>query len=100
MAKAQANVGGEWDVGAVTLTGAVTYTGKQYVNQANTQSVPAWTKVDVGARLRTVIAGRPTTVRAGLMNAFDKRYWGGVASYGTISQAAPRTLQLSAAIDL
>ncbi|WBS05789.1 TonB-dependent siderophore receptor [Pseudoduganella sp. SL102] len=100
VARAMANLGGEWDAGPVTLTGALTYTGKEYVDQANLQSVPSWTRVDIGARCATVVAGRPVTLRAGLMNAFDRRYWGGVASYGTLSQAAPRTVQLSAAIDL
>src|SRR5690606_8261284 len=48
----QANLGGEWDIFLVpglTLTGAVIYTDKQYVNQANTQELPSWTKVDLGA---------------------------------------------------
>ena len=61
--------------------------------------MPAWTKVDLGLRYHTVIGGRATTLRAGLMNAFDRRYWAGVASYGTISQSAPRSAQLSAAMD-
>jgi iron complex outermembrane receptor protein len=36
---------------------------------------------------------------APLMNAFDRRYWAGVASYGMISQSAPRSAQPSAAMD-
>jgi iron complex outermembrane receptor protein len=100
---AMSNLGAEWDMPALpnlTLTTAATYTGKEYVDQTNLQSVSAWTKFDFGARYRTSIAGKPTTLRASVMNAFDRRYWGGVASYGTISQAAPRTIQISAAIDL
>lgn len=99
---AMANLGAEWDLPfqpGLTATAAVIYTGRQYVDQANVQAVPAWTKTDFGLRYRTVIAGKATTLRGGLMNAFDRHYWGGVASYGTISQAAPRTVQLSAAID-
>ena len=99
---AMANLGAEWDLAAVpglTVTAAASYTGKQHVDQANMQSVPSWTKADLGLRYRTSVAGKATTVRAAMMNAFDRHYWAGVASYGTISQSAPRTLQLSAAFD-
>lgn len=98
----QANLGAEWDtswVPGLTLSGAVAYTGKQYVDQANTQSIPSWTKVDLGTRYSTKIAGKSTTFRANLLNAFNSNFWSGVASFGTISQGAPRTMQLSATVD-
>lgn len=99
---AQANVAAEWDtpLPGLTLTGSVPYTGSQYVNQANTQRIPHWTRVDAGARYRLTIAGRETTLRASVVNAADRRYWSGVASYGAFVQGAPRTVLLSAAIDL
>ena len=100
--KWMANVGAEWDLPwlrGLTLTGGVNFTGQTYVNQANTQSVPSWTTFDFGARYATVIYGKSTTLRAGLLNAFDRNYWSGVASYGTISLGAPRTLFASATID-
>lgn len=98
----QANLSTEWDtpwVAGLTLTGVVAYTGKQYVDQANTQSIPSWTKVDLGTRYSTKIDGKPTTFRAGILNVFNRNYWSGVASYSTLSQGAPRTLQLSATVD-
>jgi iron complex outermembrane receptor protein len=97
-----ANLGTEWDLpwlAGLTLTGAVNYTGKQYVNQANTQSVPSWTTVDAGIRYKTKIDGKPTTFRAGVANLFDRQYWSGVASFGTISLGAPRTLFASVSMD-
>lgn len=97
-----ANVGLEWDVPRATgftLTGGVNYTGREYVNQANTQSVASWTTVDLGARYRTRLYGKQTVFRAGIANVFDRKYWSGVASYGTISLGAPRTLYLSASAD-
>lgn len=97
-----ANLGAEWDLPwlqGLTLTGAVNYTGRTYVNQANTQSVPSWTTFDVGARYRTRVAGKSTTFRASVINAFDRRYWSGVASYGTISLGAPRTVLGSVTVD-
>lgn len=98
----QANVGAEWDtpwVTGLTLTGGIAYTGKQYVNQANTARLPAWTKVDLGARYATKVAGKSTTFRANLLNAFDRDYWSGVASWGGFVQGAPRTVLLSASVD-
>ncbi|MFA6178568.1 MAG: TonB-dependent siderophore receptor [Candidatus Methylopumilus sp.] len=98
----QANLGGEWDIVQIpglTLTGAVVYTDKQYVNQANTQILPSWTKVDLGARYKTSLGGNSTTFRATVLNAFDRDYWSGVASYSGFVQGAPRTLLMSATVD-
>lgn len=98
----QANLWGEWDtpwVDGLTLTSGAIYTGSQYVDQANTQRLDPWTRIDVGARYSTRIAERPTTFRATVQNLFDREYWSGVASYGAFSQASPRTLLLSATVD-
>lgn len=98
----QANVWAEWDtpvIEGLTLTGGAIHTGSQYINQANTQDLDAWTRVDVGARYATRIEGRPTTFRATVQNLFDHEYWSGVASYGAISPGYPRTLQVSATVD-
>ncbi len=98
----QANLWAEWDVPQIeglTLTSGAIYTDSQYVNQANTQQLDAWTRFDVGARYATRIAERPTTFRATVQNVFDHEYWSGVASYGAFSQGAPRTLLLSATVD-
>lgn len=97
-----ANVGSEWDlpwVTGLTLTGGVNFTGREYVDQANTQPVSSWTTVDLGARYATKIYGKSTTVRAGLLNAFNRHYWAGVASFGTFSVGAPRTVFVSASVD-
>ena len=98
----QANLWAEWDtpwLEGFTLTGGAIYTDSQYVNQANTQELDAWTRFDAGARYTTKIEGRPTTFRATVQNVFDREYWSGVASYGAFSPGYPRTLQLSATVD-
>lgn len=99
----QANLGAEWDVRALpglTLTGGVFRTGRQQVDAANTQGIPAWTRVDLAARYATTIAGKATTLRAGVRNVFDRDHWSGVSSFGGLAQGAPRTVQLSATVDL
>ena len=98
----QANLWAEYDtpwLEGFTLTGGAIYTDSQYVNQANTQELDAWTRIDAGARYATKIEGRPTTFRATVQNVFDREYWSGVASYGAFSPGSPRTLQLSATVD-
>ncbi|MCU7249974.1 TonB-dependent receptor [Pseudomonas koreensis] len=98
----QANLWAEWDtpwIEGFTLTGGAIYTDSQYVNQANTQELDSWTRIDAGARYATKIEGRPTTFRATVQNVFDREYWSGVASYGAFSPGYPRTLQLSATVD-
>jgi iron complex outermembrane receptor protein len=98
----QANLWAEWDtpwLEGFTLTSGAIYTDSQYVNQANTQELDAWTRFDAGARYATKIEGRPTTFRATVQNVFDREYWSGVASYGAFSPGYPRTLQLSATMD-
>jgi len=98
----QANLGLEWDtswVPGLTVNGAITFTDKQYVNQANTQELASWTRFDLGARYTTAITGHATTLRANVLNVFDRDYWSGVASYSGVSIGAPRTLMLSATVD-
>ena len=98
----QANLWAEYDtpwLDGFTLTGGAIYTDNQYVNQANTQQLDSWTRIDAGARYATKIEGRPTTFRATVQNVFDREYWSGVASYSAFSPGYPRTLQLSATID-
>ena len=98
----QANLWAEYDtpwLEGFTLTSGAIYTDSQYINQANTQTLDSWTRIDAGARYATKIEGRPTTFRATVQNVFDREYWSGVASYGAFSPGYPRTLQVSATVD-
>ena len=49
----QANLGLDWDLPwtpGLSLNGSVALTGRQQVDTANTVSLPAWTRLDNGAR--------------------------------------------------
>ncbi|CAA2156816.1 Ferrichrome receptor FcuA [Methylobacterium brachiatum] len=99
----QLNLGAEWDLPGLpglTVDGAVIYTGRQFIDVANTQALPDWARLDLGLRYATVIDGRRTTFRANVLNATGTRYWTGVASFGTFFQGGPRTYLLSMSVDL
>ncbi|OAF15159.1 energy transducer TonB [Bradyrhizobium centrolobii] len=99
----QANIGAEWDLPwmrGLTLNGAVIYTGKQFVDTANKQPIPDWTRLDLGARYTTVINGKKTVFRANVQNVTGTEYWSSVASFGTFFLGAPRTYLLSMSVDM
>ena len=95
------NLGAEMDVAAVpglTFTGRVIHTGSAYVDLANTQEIPAWTRLDVGARYLTELGGKRVLLRAGVNNLTDKAYWI-VGGRNLFAVAEPRTYQISASLD-
>lgn len=99
----QANLSVELDTPfapGLTLVANTIYTGSQYLNALNTQEIPAWTRLDLGARYNTKINGRPVTVRALVQNVLDTSYWSGVAaSYSGLSLGAPRAVLVSLSTD-
>jgi iron complex outermembrane receptor protein len=97
-----ANLGLEWDlpyIRGLTLGATLAYTGQQYVNTANTQTVPSWTRLDLGARYATEIVRTPATFRLAVRNVTDENYWSGVSSFGGLGQGLPRTVMLSTSFD-
>lgn len=100
-----ANANVEWDVPSLrglTLTGRAVSTGKQQVDAANTLEIGRWTRFDAGARYVLVAGDRPLTLRAGVDNLFNKRYWSSAfETFGaSLLQGQPRTFRLSTSIDL
>ncbi|MEG2029355.1 MAG: TonB-dependent siderophore receptor [Janthinobacterium sp.] len=101
----QLNAGVEWDVPGVhglALTGRALYTASQYLDAANKQQLPSWTRLDLGARYTASIAERAVTLRARLDNVTDKNYWasaGGASNAGYLVLGAPRTVVVSASVD-
>ena len=98
----QGSLNAEWDMpslSGMTLIASAFHSGKQYVDQANSRELPSWTTVDLGARYLSKIGGMDVVWRANLRNAFDKAYWAGASTWGTLALGAPRTFVVSATVD-
>ncbi|MDS1139176.1 TonB-dependent receptor [Pusillimonas sp. SM2304] len=101
----QANLGVEWDIPGVqglTVDGQVAYTGSSYADAANTQKVPSWTRLDIGARYLWELNGTLVTLRARVDNLADRDYWASVGGYpgsGYLALGSGRTYSLSASFE-
>jgi len=101
----QVNLGADWDVPGVpglSLNARALYTSTQFADIGNTQKVPAWSRLDIGASWATRVMDRDVTLRARVDNVTDKNYWassGGYPLYGYLVAGAPRTLSVSATVD-
>lgn len=97
-----ANLGLEWDapwVAGLTLSGRAVATSAQFVNSANTQRIPGWTRFDLGARYATRIAGKDVVLRGSVENVANRVFWAGSFNDGFVTQNAPRTFKVSASLD-
>jgi iron complex outermembrane receptor protein len=101
VAEINLNVGAEWDtwfVPGLTVHGRVIYTSDQYINAANSLSIPEWTRLDLGARytLTSPWNGKPIVIRFAVENVFDKAYWNqNYTSDNVVTVGAPRTFLAS-----
>ena len=99
------NLNLEWDLRAVpglTLDARAIYTDSQYIDTANTLTIPSWTRFDLGARYASTVARRPVTLRARVENVADSDDWlsvGGYPGANYLVLGAPRTFVLSASVD-
>jgi outer membrane receptor protein involved in Fe transport len=77
----------------VSVTGALRYVGRQYVDTSNTSSLGAFTLVDAIAarKLKRGIAGF-----VAVENLLDRSY---VGQYGVDTQGAPRTFRVGVRVD-
>lgn len=98
VARRLAKLYGEYAIFAVpglTLTGGAFYTGEQYTDEANDNTIPSFTTFDLGGRYRLALADdRALTLRANLSNLTDEEYWLSSHYLG-----APRTIELSAQLE-
>ncbi|WP_236233323.1 TonB-dependent receptor [Pseudomonas tohonis] len=97
----QYNLSADWDVPGVNglaVNALLQRTGGQYYDSGNTLSIPAWTRIDLGARYAFRLDEHDITLRAGLENLANEDYWES-AYGGYLTQGAPRTLKVSATLD-
>jgi iron complex outermembrane receptor protein len=103
--KSQFNLGAEWDlpmVRGLSLNARAVHTAAQYADAANTQTLPAWSRLDIGARYVFDWNRQQVTVRARIDNLTNRSYWasaGGYPGAGYLVLGAPRTAVVSAAVD-
>ncbi|WP_042337388.1 TonB-dependent siderophore receptor [Paraburkholderia ferrariae] len=83
---------------ALTLAFGGKYVGNMAVDAANTQFVPAYTTWDLSAKYETQVAGKDVTLRAGVNNLFNRRYW--TTSWGAyVMPSATRTFVANATLE-
>ncbi|MBB3882851.1 TonB-dependent receptor [Acetobacter oeni] len=81
-----------------TVVGRVVNTGKQWVNTANTMHLPVWTRFDLAARYTFPVAHKPMTLRFGVDNLANSRFWASSFN-GYLVEGLPRTFKFSATMD-
>lgn len=94
----QVSFGPEWDVPGIKglkLNGRIIYSSFQYVDAANTITIPDWTRFDLGASYDTIVFGKETVFRALVENVADDSYWSSAAE-GALTLAKPRRFLASA----
>jgi iron complex outermembrane receptor protein len=94
--------GVEWDtpfVKDLTLAGRVNYFSGQWINEANTQAIPAYTLLGVGARYRFEVDHKPLAVRLNVENLLNESSWASAFTGGVVYRGSPRTIYLSLTAD-
>ncbi|WP_427026260.1 TonB-dependent receptor (plasmid) [Aureimonas ureilytica] len=88
-----------WIAQGLTATGRVVYSSGTRYDQANTQRVDGWTRVDLGARYAfTGPYDKPVELKAQVENVFNENYWASSAR-GFLAAGAPRTVLVSASFE-
>lgn len=82
------------------LLGGVFYVGERMATPDNSAKLPAYTRLDLGARYVAELAGRGLVLRAGVDNVTDERYWESVDTSGALRVGMDRTYRLTAELDL
>jgi iron complex outermembrane receptor protein len=99
--RVQVNIGGEYDLPflpALTAQARVIHTSSQFYDAANTQSIPAWTRLDLGARYRFAIENTQYAARFNVENVTGADYWQSTGR-GFLTLGAPRTYLFSLSAD-
>jgi iron complex outermembrane receptor protein len=95
-----ANAWAEYRIAAapgLAVNGGLFYSGKTYLDVANVQAVPSWTRIDLGASYDMRVAGLPTRFLLTVENAAGKDYWASSLG-GILTMADPLTVKLGARV--
>lgn len=98
-----ANLGADWAVPmlpGLSLNGRVNYTSAQWLTGDNSVELPSWTTLDAGLRYQARVGEQFVTLRAGVTNLTDRAYFESMWGAGRVNVGAPRSVQLSASIDI
>ncbi len=88
-----------WIAEGLTLNGRVIASGSTFYDQANTQEVDGWTRLDLGLRYAfTGAFEKPVEIRANVENVLNESYWASSAR-GFLAAGAPRTFTVAASFD-
>jgi iron complex outermembrane recepter protein len=82
----------------LTLAFGGKYVGDMAVDAANTQFVPSYVTYDLSGKYETRVAGKDVTLRAGINNLFNRRYWTTAWGY-YVSPSPTRTAVMSATME-
>ncbi|BCA56584.1 Ferrichrome-iron receptor [Nitrospira sp. KM1] len=95
-------LGGEWDtpfLPGFTVFARGTRNSSMFLDAANTQEIPSWARLDLGARYMFLQPnGKPVTIRANVTNALNSGYWDS-NTFGQLTLSDPRIFWLSATVD-
>jgi iron complex outermembrane receptor protein len=100
--RVQFNMYAEYDLPfapGLTTTARGIATDLQYYDQANTQSIPSWGRLDLGARYRFALGNTPMVARFNIENVLGANYWQSTGA-GFLTLGAPRTYLFSLSADL
>lgn len=82
-----------------TVDLGATHYGERVASRNGRSRTPAYTLVDVGARYRFQLAGKPASVRAQVLNLTDTFYWT-IQGNNSFGMADKRRWQLSLTVDI
>ncbi len=96
----QVNLGAEWELPfmpGLTATARVLHTDSQYIDDANSQKISDWTRLDIGARYTADFGNRPVTFNLFIENVTDESYWAQASAdiAGYLTMGDPLTAKFS-----
>lgn len=87
------------DLPGLTLSAGARYVGRRYLEASNTHALDRYTLFDLGARYHTKLNAHQLTLRAGVQNLTNEKYWQAHGDWNFLTQGEPRIFKASAQLD-